>query len=517
MKAKRMGWFLMTLSIGLVIGLCVAAGFNMPQKAHSQAPKQEQPVIAQPKTILSSDSLRMEDAVINVADTAGKAVVSITAEHIAKFPGTTRRFYFRSPEGGNESPLGEDEPFSRFFDDFFGDMPDREFRQVGVGSGVIIDPRGYILTNQHVIDDADKLSVVLPDGREFKGEVKGQDSRSDLAIVKIDATNLPVAVLGDSDNLKIGQWVVAIGNPFGFSMQNPEPTVTAGVISALHRTLGRTLSRSRDYNDLIQTDAAINPGNSGGPLVNLKGEIVGINVAIFSTSGGSQGIGFAIPSNNARRIVARLIEGKKVQYGWLGIAVQDLTEDLAKYFKLSGKNGVLVTKVLKDSPAEKSAIKANDVIRQFDNTPINTVKELLSAVNKAEVGKKVKVVLTRDNKDIILDVTVEERPVDQDEAEPGKVEQIKPGAWRGIDIAELDSQSARRFRLRDSEGVVVVNVQPDSPADDAGIVPGDVVLEVNKQPVGNNADFKKAVQGLKGDVLVSLNRGYVIIKEKSEK
>ena len=516
MNAKRMGWFLMPLSVGLVIGLCLAAGLNMPQKAHSQAARQDQVVTLQQQTVPSFDGLRMEDAVINVADTVGKAVVSITAEHVTKFPGVTRRFYFRSPQGSSESPFGEDDSFSRFFDDFFGEIPDREYKQVGVGSGVIIDPRGYILTNQHVIDEADKLTVVLPDGREFKGEVKGQDGRSDLAIVKINAVNLPVANLGDSDSLKIGQWVVAIGNPFGFSMQNPEPTVTTGVISALHRTLGRILSRNRDYNDLIQTDAAINPGNSGGPLVNLKGEIVGINVAIFSTSGGNQGIGFAIPSNNAKRIISRLIEGKKVQYGWLGISVQDLSDDLVKYFKLSGKNGALVIKVLKDSPAEKSGIKANDVIIQFDNTPVNTVKELLSAVNKAEVGKKVKISFIRDKKNITLDVTVEERPADQDDAEPGMVEQAKPGSWRGIDIAELDS-SARRFKLRDREGVVVTDVQPNSPADDAGIVPGDVILEVNKQPVSNGADFKKAIQGLKGDVLVSLNRGYVIIKEKSEK
>jgi serine protease Do len=507
----------MTLSVGLVIGLCIAAGLNMPQKAHSQAAKQDRVVSLQPQTVPSLDGSRMEDAIINVAGTVGKAVVSITAEHITKFPGTTRRFYFRSPEGGDKPSFGEDDPFSKFFDEFFGEMPEREYRQAGVGSGVIVDHRGYILTNQHVIADADKLSIVLPDGREFKGEVTGQDSRSDLAIVKIDAANLPVAVMGDSDSLRIGQWVVAIGNPFGFSMQNPEPTVTTGVISALHRTLGRTLSRSRDYNDLIQTDAAINPGNSGGPLVNLKGEIVGINVAIFSTSGGSQGIGFAIPSNNAKRIVSLLIEGKKVKYGWLGIAVQDLTEDLVKYFKLADKNGAMAIKVLKGSPAEKAGIKANDVIRQFDNTRINTVKELLSAVNKAEVGKKVKVALIRDKKDMTLDIIVEERPADQDDAEPGTAEQVKPGSWRGMDIAELDSASGKRFRLRDSEGVVVTNVEPNSPADDAGIVPGDVILEVNEQPVSNSADFKKAVQGLKGAVLVSLNRGYLIIKEKSEK
>jgi serine protease Do len=251
----------------------------------------------------------MEDAVINVANTAGKAVVSISAERTTKVS-TGRRFVYRSPFG--ESPFGEDEFFRKFFDDFFGQMPEREYKQFGLGSGVIVDPQGYILTNEHVIDGADKIKVTLPDGREFKAELKGEDPRADLAIIKINAHNLPAAAWGDSDNLRIGQWVVAIGNPFGFALQNPEPTVTAGVISALHRSIGKSVGRDRDYNDLIQTDAAINPGNSGGPLVNLKGEIVGINVAIFTTSGGYQGIGFAIPSNAAKRIMSNLIQGKKI-------------------------------------------------------------------------------------------------------------------------------------------------------------------------------------------------------------
>lgn len=453
----------------------------------------------------SLEGFKIEDAIINVANTAGKAVVSISTEHTTKVQGG-RRFYFNAPFGG--SPFGEDEFFRRFFDEFFGEMPDREYKQIGLGSGVIIDPEGYILTNEHVIDEADKITVTLPDGREFKGEVKGKDPRSDLAIIKINARNLPVADLGDSDNLKIGQWVVAIGNPFGFAMQNPEPTVTAGVISALHRSLGRGVSRERDYNDLIQTDAAINPGNSGGPLVNLKGEVVGINVAIFSTSGGYQGIGFAMPVNNAKRIISRLIEGKKILYGWLGVTVQDLTDDLAKHFGLPDKTGVLVAKVLEKGPAEKAGIKEGDVIKQFDNKTVNNVRELLNIVGKTEVGRKVKALVIRDKQELNLEVQIAERPQDLE-----KVAYEAAGKWRGLEVEDLSSESARRFRIEEKRGVVVVNVEPDSPADGAGLVPGDVILEINRQPVKNASDYQRIIKGLKGDALIRTSRGYFLVKE----
>jgi serine protease Do len=452
----------------------------------------------------------MEDAVINVANTAGKAVVSVASEMTRKVGG--RRSYFGSPEG--QSPFGEGDPFRKFFDDFFGDMPEREYKQTGLGSGVVIDQEGYILTNQHVVDEADKVTVILPDGRELKGEIKGQDPRSDLAVIKINAKNLPVAKLGDSDNLKIGQWVVAIGNPFGFAMQNPEPTVTAGVISALHRTLGRGLSRDRDYNDLIQTDAAINPGNSGGPLVNLRGEIVGINVAIFSTTGGSQGIGFAIPINNAKRIISRLIEGKKVQYGWLGVTVQDLTDDLAKHFDLSDKKGALAVKVLKDSPAEKAGLKETDVIIKYDNNPVNSVKELLSFVGRTEVGHKVKIVVVRDKKELSLDLVIGERPESEEMAQVTKSEEAKQSAWRGIDVQDLTDENSRNLQLENKEGVLVTKVDPGSAADDAGLNPGDVILGINRQKIKNISDYQKATKGLKGDALVELSRGFVVIKEK---
>jgi serine protease Do len=448
--------------------------------------------------------ITLENAVINVANTTGKAVVSISTEHTQKIAGP-RGFYFNQP--------GQDETFRKFFDEFFGGMPDREYKQMGLGSGVIINSEGFILTNEHVVGNADKITVTLSDGRQFKGELKGKDVRSDLAVIKISAHNLPVATLGDSDSLKIGQWVVAIGNPFAFALQNPEPTVTSGVISALHRTLGNMLSRDRDYNDLIQTDAAINPGNSGGPLTNLKGEIVGINVAIFSTTGGSQGVGFAIPVNSAKRIMARLIEGKKIAYGWLGVTVQDLNDDLAKYFGLSDKNGVLVAKVLAGGPGAKSGMKESDIIKKFDNKPINTVRELYAAVAATEVGRKVKVVVVRDKKEVTLDVAVGERPESTEGLEESG-QAVSPAKWRGIEIEEVNAGNAQRYGARIPSGVVVVKIEGGSPADNVGIIVGDQILEINKQAIKTAADYQQVTKGIKGDALIRTGRGFFIVKEK---
>jgi len=488
MSKKRVFLMVSFLLAGLVIG------------AEGQNTKPETPLP------VSSEGYRIEDAVVNVADTIGKAVVSISTEHTEKVQGG-RRYYFGNPFA--ESPFGGDESFRRFFDDFFGEIPDREYKQVGLGSGVIIDPQGYILTNEHVISDADKINVALSDGRDFKGELRGRDQRSDLAIIKINAQNLPAVTFGDSDSLKIGQWVVAIGNPFGFAMHNPEPTVTVGVISALHRSLGSMLSREKDYNDLIQTDAAINPGNSGGPLVNLKGEVVGINVAIFSTSGGYQGVGFAIPVNSAKRVISRLIEGKKISYGWIGVTVQDLTEDLVKYLGLYDKNGVLVSKVIENAPAQKAGLKESDVIRQFDNKTVNNVRELLNVVAKTEIGKKAKVVLLREKKELTLEVQIGERPqtLEGEEGIPAV-----SGNWRGIEVEDITAENSRRFRVEEKKGVVVTNLDPLSAADEANLNPGDVILEINRQSIKNTADYEKVTKGLKGDALVKTSRGYFVIK-----
>lgn len=498
MIRKKLFYGFSFLLIGLVIGLLIAMRLDIFSSVHSQNIKHQPPS--------NFEEFGMEDAIINVANTTGKAVVSISTERTTKIGGG-RRFYFNYPFG--ESPFGEDDFFRRFFDEFFGETPEREYKQIGLGSGVIIDPEGYILTNEHVISGADKITVTLSDGREFKGEIKGKDFRSDLAIIKINAHNLPVANLGNSDSLKIGQWVVAIGNPFGFAMQNPEPTVTTGVISALHRSLGRSLSRDKDYNDLIQTDAAINPGNSGGPLVDLKGEVVGINVAIFSTTGGYQGVGFAIPINNAKRIISRLIEGKKILYGWLGVTVQDLTDDLARHFGLPDKNGVLIAGIIEGSPAEKARMKEGDVIKKFDNQTVNNTRELLNMVSQTEVGRKVKVMIIRDKKEQILEAVVGERPEELE-----KLTYKVSDKWRGLEVEDLSLDTARRFGIKEKTGVVVVDVEPDSPADSGGIVPGDVIFEINKETIRDLSDYKRITKTLKGDALIRTSRGYFLIKSE---
>jgi serine protease Do len=453
--------------------------------------------------------IAMDEATVSVADTTGKAVVSISAEHVTKVP-AARRYYYNGTPGGDES-------LRRFFDQYFGQIPQRELRQTGLGSGVIIDEQGFILTNQHVVEDADKLTVILSDGRKFSAEVKGSDPRADLAVIKINAGNLPIATLGDSDSLKIGQWVMAIGNPFGFAMQNPEPTVTVGVVSALHRTLGNTLSSLKDYNDLIQTDAAINPGNSGGPLVDLKGNVIGINVAIFSTTGGNQGIGFAIPINSAKRIIERLIAGKKISYGWLGASIQEMTDDLAKYFGLPARTGVLIANVIKDGPADKGGLKDGDIVTKFDGQPTNEVKALLQMVARSEVGKKVAVTVIRDKKTVNLALEIGERP--QETTSTAAESAVTPltASWRGMKVESLTPDNIQRFKLEDEKGVVIVSVEPNSSADLAGITPGDVIQEINRQQVNNIADYQKIIQNIRGDVLLGVSRGYVILKESSEK
>jgi len=500
---KQTNVIILAIVAGVLIGLLIGIRWDFFASAEGQSS------VASSAT--TSSAYTMEGAVVNVANTVGPAVVSISAEHVTKIGGP-RSFRFYAPFGQN-SPFGEDDLFRGFFDDFFGQIPEREFKQLGLGSGVIIDEEGYILTNEHVVSNAEKIVVTLPDGREFKGEIKGKDVRSDLAVIKINARGLPVATLGDSDKLKIGEWVVAIGNPFGFALQDSEPTVTVGVVSALHRSLGRTLARNKDLSDLIQTDAAINPGNSGGPLVNFKGEVVGINVAIFSTSGGYQGIGFAIPANNAKRILSQLIAGKKVLYGWLGVTVQDLTDDLADYFGLEDKNGVLVAKVLDASPAQKAGMKDADIIKKFDNKPVDSVRDLLTIVGRAEVGRKVKVDLVRDKKPLVLQVVVGERPEDIEALQEGQTQEAAAG-WRGLEIEDLTRNNQRKFGIRETQGALIVNVESGSPADEAGLVPGDVILEINKQEIKNSADFQKVTQVLKGNALVRVARGYFLVKEK---
>ncbi len=495
-KPNKILFFVLVLALGIAIGLLIAARLDISPQASAVTPEQ----ILNPQASVPD----FENAFINVAAKVGKAVVSISTETTQKIGAGPRikRYHFGSPFAG---PDFGDDFFNRYFEDFFGNLPEREYKQLGLGSGVIIDKDGYVLTNEHVVQGADKITVTLSDGREFKAEVKGTDSRSDLALVKIKADNLPAATLGDSDSLKIGQWVEAIGNPFGYLIHNPEPTVTVGVISALHRNLPKASRRDRDYSDLIQTDAAINPGNSGGPLVNLKGEIIGINVAIFSTTGGYQGVGFAIPSNVAKKAVSRLIQGKKVVYGWLGISVQELNEKLLDYFGLKEKQGVLVADVLKNSPAQKAGIKDGDIILTFEGKKISSVRDVLNLTGESEVGKKVNLGLLRDKKLIKVAVEIGERPqnIDNPQNPPPPKETTGQASWRGITVQEITA------------GLVITEVKPGSPADDAGLAEGEVISKINKLPVKDLKGYHSAIEKAKeSHCLLQTSRGYVVLKAK---
>lgn len=452
---------------------------------------------------LSSKALATEGAFISVAREVYPAVVSITTVHIEKMGGFRYRFH---------EPFGDDF-FDEFFREFFGGFPEREYRAVGLGSGVIIDKEGYILTNHHVVEGAEKdqVTVKLPDGREFKGRVTGTDPRSDLAIVKIDGKGLPVARLGDSEELEIGQWAIAIGNPFGFVLDDPNPTMTVGVISALHRTLPQTMETGRYYGDLIQTDAAINRGNSGGPLVNIDGEIIGINVAIFTITGGYQGVGFAIPINTAKDVIKDLIKGKKVLYGWLGIKIQDVTQSLAEYFGLPDRDGVIVAEVLKDGPAEAAGFKDGDIIKTFDGKSVRNTQDLIKRVSRTNVRREVEVGVLRDKKPLSLVVKVGERPATL----AGLERKPAPEAWRGMKVSAIRPELARRFNLSRGEGVVVSGVDPGSPADEAGIRAGDLIEEIDRAPIEDMDDYDRAISEAKGRALLRTDRGYFIIEAES--
>ncbi len=444
---------------------------------------------------------QLEAQFVEVSRRVGPAVVSIATE-------VTERMRIRR----GASSLGpfsgfEEDFFDRFFEDFFGSQPEREFKKRGLGTGVIIDADGYILTNEHVVHGADKMTVHLPDGREFKGKLQGADLRSDLAVIKIEAKNLPMVQLGDSDRVKSGQWAIAVGNPFGWAVGSAEPTVTVGVVSALGRSIqvGRA---DRDYTELIQTDAAINPGNSGGPLVNLAGEVIGINVAIFSTTGGYQGVGFAIPSNRAKAVLGDLILGKKVLYGWLGINVQDVTEELAQHFGLESKEGVIVAKVLPDSPGDQGGLKDGDVIRVYDGQPVKEVRDLLKRISQTPVGKRVTLGVLRDNRPVKVTVEIGERPGESE------LEDKAGETWRGMTVGPLTPELAERLGLPEKAGVVIRGVEPGSAAEEAGLREGDLIFGINRLLIDSVADFQKVTRAVQGEALLKTSRGYVILPDK---
>jgi serine protease Do len=385
------------------------------------------------------------------------------------------------------SGLPDDPFFRQFFgNQFNGTRKMHTPPEHGVGSGVIVTKDGYILTNNHVVDNADKVKVTLNDGHEFTAKVVGKDPKSDLAVIKIDAHDLPALVFADSGKAEIGDVVLAVGNPFAIGQ-----TVTMGIISATGRaTMGL------DYEDFIQTDAAINPGNSGGALVDAEGRLIGINTAIYSRSGGNQGIGFAIPTDLARGIMVSLIENGKVTRGYLGVRIQDVTPLLAKEFDLKNDKGALLSEIVPNGPADKAGLKDGDVIVEFNGTPVTDSRHLKLEVAGITPGEKVPVEIVRNGSHKTIDVKVKELPGDEQLAKNSPENSSQDtGTLQGVGVGDIDSQVRQQFTIPEGvKGAVVTEVAPDSASAQAGLKAGDVIMEVNHHAVASADDAVKLTE-----------------------
>ena len=402
------------------------------------------------------------------------------------------------PRGGPQefgSPFGEEDPFNDFWRRFFGGpQPRGPQRQRSLGSGFIIDSDGSILTNNHVVENASKIVVKLSDDQEYEAKVVGRDQKTDIAVIKINAkTTLIAANFGDSDTLEVGEWVVAIGNPFGL-----DSTVTSGIVSAKGRHIGQG-----PYDNFIQTDASINPGNSGGPLLNLRGEVIGINTAIFSRTGGNIGIGFAIPINLVKELLPQLRGKGKVVRGYLGVLIQKVTPEIAESLGMEKSQGALVANVSKDGPAEKAGVKVGDVIVEFDGKEVRDSGDLPIIVARTAVDKKVRMKVLRDKKETVLNVAVGELKDEEIVASAPEKGEL------GLTVQRLNPQMAESLGLEKAEGVVVTAVEPGSAGDEAGIRRGDIIVEVDRKSVRSIDDYKKAVAGVRKGrgVLFLVRRG----------
>jgi serine protease Do len=415
-----------------------------------------------------------------LADMVSPAVVHIRVVKSVKGGFGSQQF--------GQNPFGNDQRFKDFFDRF-GGQRQPEYKQPGMGSGFIINKNGLIVTNNHVVDGADEITVVLKDEREFGADVVGRDPQTDIALIKIDAKiSLPSVPMGSSEGLRVGEWVAAIGSPFGL-----EHTVTAGIVSAKGRVIG-----SGPYDDFIQTDASINPGNSGGPLINMQGEVVGINTMIVA---GGQGIGFAIPIDLAKGIISQLEKSGEVTRGWLGVTIQDLKAEVADYYGVKGKSGVLVSDVTPGNPADKAGIQPKDIILEVDGKEVKTSKALTALVANLGVGETVKVKILRDGRQKTFDVEIGRRPLTVAAAD--RVPEEKEAEF-GFRVTDLTPELSRRYGLKDTNGAIVVSVAPNSKADVAGIQQGDLIVEINREDVVSANHFKKLLLKHKNDDNISL-------------
>ncbi|HMK49282.1 MAG TPA: DegQ family serine endoprotease [Thermodesulfovibrionales bacterium] len=455
--------------IGIIFGLAISTGFNLNSKGYSQ------------ETRISKESIetlsKLDSAISEVAAAVKPSVVNISSTKTVK-----------------NREAGVPFPNDPFFKRFFGEGPfdrQRQHKQSGLGSGVIVDKNGYVLTNNHVIRDADEIKVKLSDQREFKGKVIGTDQKTDLAVIKVEAEDLPAIRIADSDSLKVGSMVLAVGNPFGLNQ-----TVTSGIVSAV----GRANVGIADYEDFIQTDAAINPGNSGGALVNIRGELVGINTAILSTTGGYQGIGFAIPSSMAKNVMDSLIRTGKVVRGWIGVSIQPMTPDLAKQFNLKDGEGILVGDVVEDGPAAKAGIERGDVITEFDGKQIREVTVLRNMVAGTAPGKIVKVGLIRDGKPKNLEIKVSEQT-----GESGNMGRTFENLLKGVAVQDITPSIRSNLDIpKRIYGVIITDVSDDSPAEGI-LMKDDVIMEINKRQIRDVKDYESVMGGIRtGEVVLAL-------------
>ena len=452
----------------LALALAVSFGLGMELRGRVFAQPQGQATLPSPQDLSRT--------FISVAKQIKPAVVNIDVVE------KTKRSSMRLPEGFPQIPG-------------FGDSPRR---QKGTGSGVIISADGYILTNNHVAGDADQINVKLADGRELKAKVIGKDTETDLAVIKVEAQNLSFARLGDSDKLEQGEWVIALGSPFGL-----QQTMTAGIVSATGRDLGVAAGQFTNY---IQTDASINPGNSGGPLINMQGEVVGINTLIFSQSGTSSGIGFAVPANLATKVYAQLIKNGKVTRGYLGVFLQTVSPAIARTVGYTGKDGALVGDLSKgDSPAAAAGLRSGDVIIEFDGKPVTSPKQLTEMVADTPVGRTANVKYVREGRVETAAIKLGERPSSAGDGEPAdKDDPEEDGGKLGFSVSPVTPEVARELKLKILGGVAITNVQADSPAAEAGLQRGDVIHRVNRTTVSTREDYVRAIAALKNEKEITL-------------